>query len=283
MLTAGMEESKDQNDAGAATDLVAGYGEEIMSERIPLIAGNWKMHKTVSEAAPFVVELQKKIGPFDDREVVIAPPFTALAGVKAALSRPGFKLAAQNCHFENKGAFTGEISGAMLKDVGCDYVIVGHSERRHVFGEPNDMIRKKVAAVFSNGMVPILCVGEVLAEREADRTFKVVDEQVQSAIVGLTPQQAKAIVIAYEPVWAIGTGKTATPAQAQEVHAFIRTRYAALCDKKVANAIRILYGGSVKPDNADTLMAQPDVDGLLVGGACLEVGSFERIVQFQPL
>ncbi len=254
-----------------------------MEKRIPLIAGNWKMHKTASEAVAYTIELQERVGPLEDREVVIAPPFTALAAVRGAISRKGFMLAAQNCHFEEKGAFTGEVSGVMLKSSGCDYVIIGHSERRHVFGETNEMIRKKVAAVFRNGMVPILCVGEVLPEREADLTFKVVDEQVQTAIVGLTPQQAREIVLAYEPVWAIGTGRTATPGQAQEVHAFIRERYAALCDKTVANTTRILYGGSVKPDNADMLMAQSDVDGLLVGGACLEVDSFERIVQFQPL
>lgn len=251
-----------------------------MGKRIPLIAANWKMHKTVSESVSFTEALQREVGTVSDREVVIAPPFTALEAMRGALTVPGYRLAAQNCHQEAKGAFTGEISAVMLKDLGCEYVIVGHSERRHVFGETNETIHAKVAAVFACGLIPILCVGEVLGEREANRTFEVVGEQVQSAIVGLTPQQARELVIAYEPVWAIGTGKTATPDQAQEVHAFIRERYAALCDKTVANLVRILYGGSVKPDNVDSLMAQPDVDGLLVGGASLEVGSFKRIVQF---
>ncbi|ABK17742.1 triose-phosphate isomerase [Syntrophobacter fumaroxidans] len=251
-----------------------------MEKRIPLIAANWKMHKTVGESVAFIEELQREVGAVTDREVVIAPPFTALAAVRRVMTAPGYRLASQNCHQEAKGAFTGEVSGGMLKDVGCEYVIVGHSERRHVFGETNETIRLKVAAAFACGLVPILCVGEVLAERESNRTFKVVDEQVQSAVLGLTPQQARELVIAYEPVWAIGTGKTATPDQAQEVHAFIRERYAALCDKTVANLTRILYGGSVKPDNVDSLMAQPDVDGLLVGGASLEVGSFKRIIRF---
>lgn len=252
-----------------------------MENRLPLIAANWKMHKTIGEAVSFTEDLQKETAPSVDREVVIAPPFTALDAVRRTISRPDFKLAAQNCHCEEQGAFTGEISAVMLKDAGCDYAIIGHSERRHLFGETDDVVHRKLVAVFRHGMVPILCVGETLEQREDGSTFKVVDAQVQQAVLGLNPQEARLLVIAYEPVWAIGTGKTATPGQAQEVHAFIRERYGALCDKSVANATRILYGGSVKPDNVDSLMDQPDIDGLLVGGASLEVNSFKRIVQFK--
>jgi triosephosphate isomerase (TIM) len=252
-----------------------------MKNRKAFVAANWKMFKTVDEAVSFIESLQKEVGRFEDREVVVAPPFTALSAVRKAMNRENFKLAAQNCHFEDKGAYTGEISGVMLKDVGCDYVIVGHSERRHVFGETDEMVQKKVAAVFKNGLVPILCVGEVLDDRESGKTFEVVGDQLKRAVSGLGSEQAEKLVIAYEPVWAIGTGKTASPDQAQEVHAFIRDQYASLFDKKFANDIRIVYGGSVKPDNVDSLMAQPDIDGLLVGGASLEVGSFKRIIEFQ--
>jgi triosephosphate isomerase (TIM) len=252
-----------------------------MKNRKAFVAANWKMFKTVDEAVSFIESLQKEVGRFEDREVVVAPPFTALSAVRKAMNRENFKLAAQNCHFEDKGAYTGEISGVMLKDVGCDYVIVGHSERRHVFGETDEMVQKKVAAAFKKGLVPILCVGEVLDDRESGKTFEVVGDQLKRAVSGLGSEQAEKLVIAYEPVWAIGTGKTASPDQAQEVHAFIRDQYASLFDKKFANGIRIVYGGSVKPDNVDSLMAQPDIDGLLVGGASLEVGSFKRIIEFQ--
>lgn len=254
-----------------------------MAERKPFIAANWKMFKTVGEALAFVETLQKDVGPCLDREVVIAPPFTALAAMGTVMRTPGFSLAAQNCHFEDKGAFTGEISPPMLKDCGCAYVIVGHSERRHVFGETDDMIQKKVAALFRHGLIPILCVGEQLNEREAGKTFQVVGTQLSAALEKLGREDASRIVVAYEPVWAIGTGRTATPEQAQEVHAFIRQALAPQYDKAIANGIRILYGGSVKPDNVDALMAQADLDGLLVGGASLETGSFQRIVQFQSL
>jgi len=252
-----------------------------MSYRRPIIAANWKMHKTVDEAISFLDALQKRIGPCEDREVVVAPPFTALAAARCALQHQSVRLAAQNCHWEAKGAYTGEISPLMLQDLGCRYVIVGHSERRHLFAETDDMVQKKVAAVFGHGMVPILCVGEVLEEREGERTFEVVNRQVESALDGLSRRLLPELVLAYEPVWAIGTGKTATPDQAQEVHAFIRERLSSLFDKTVAKHVRILYGGSVKPDNVDALMAQPDVDGLLVGGASLEVVSFQRIVQYR--
>jgi len=252
-----------------------------MEQRKSLIAANWKMHKTIAEAVAFVESLQREVGDYNDREVIIAPPYTALSAVRNALWRKDFKLAAQNFHWEEKGAFTGEISGAMLKDVGCDGVIIGHSERRQLFGETNEMLLKKVAGAFRGGFLPILCVGEVLEEREGGRTFTVVGSQLEQGLAGLPADQARQLALAYEPVWAIGTGRTATPDQAQEVHAFIRERCVALWDKTVANSMRIMYGGSVKPDNVDSLMAQPDIDGMLVGGASLEVGSFKRIVQYQ--
>jgi len=254
-----------------------------MDTRKPLIAANWKMFKTIGEAVSYTEGLQKEVGPCEDREVVIAPPFTALSAVRKALYEEGFKLSAQNFHWEEKGAFTGEISGGMLKDIGCEYVILGHSERRHVFGETDEMVQKKVASAFKYGLVPILCVGEVLAERESGRMIQVVGSQVDKAVQGLNLEQAERLVIAYEPVWAIGTGKTASPAQAQEVHVYIRAHLGSLFDKEIANRMRIVYGGSVKPDNVDGLMAQPDIDGLLVGGACLEVSSFKRIVQYQAV
>ena len=252
-----------------------------MNQRKTLIAANWKMHKTISEAVAFVESLQREVGTFDDREVIIAPPYTALTAVRNALWRADFKLAAQNFHWEEKGAFTGEISGAMLKDAGCDGVILGHSERRQLFGESNEVVAKKLASAFRVGLLPILCVGEILEEREGGRTFTVVGTQLEQALRGLPVDQARQLAIAYEPVWAIGTGRTATPEQAQEVHAFIRESCTILWDKTVANSIRIMYGGSVKADNVDSLMARPDIDGMLVGGASLEVGSFRRIVQYQ--
>jgi triosephosphate isomerase len=248
--------------------------------RTPLIAANWKMFKTVAEAIAFVNMIQKEIGPLKDREVIIAPPFTALKEVRDKLAQQGYSLAAQNCHWEEKGAFTGEIAPAMLKDVGCDYVIVGHSERRHMFGETDQTVVLKTVAVFNTGMTPVVCVGELLDEREQGKTFEVIARQLEGVFKHLSPAQSERLVIAYEPVWAIGTGRTATPGQAQEVHAFIRERIASAFNKQVENKLRILYGGSVKPDNVDALMAEPDIDGALVGGASLEVGSFKRLVEF---
>jgi len=250
-------------------------------DRIPLIAANWKMFKTIPEAVSFISSIQEEAGPVNDREVVIAPAFTALQAVREKLNRNGYKLAAQNCWWQEKGAFTGEVSPVMLKDLGCDYVIVGHSERRQIFGETDEVIRQKASAVFSYGMVPIVCVGEILDQREQGRTFDVVGGQVKEGLSGVGRENASRLVVAYEPVWAIGTGKTATPAQAQEVHAFIRRTLESLFDKELANKVRILYGGSVKPDNVDALMAEADIDGTLVGGASLEVGSFKRLIQFK--
>jgi triosephosphate isomerase len=254
-----------------------------MEDRKALIVANWKMHKTVAEALEFAQQLQQQLGPCEAREVALAPPFTALAAVGKALRQQGFVLAGQNCHWEDHGAFTGEVSVGMLRDIGCRYVIVGHSERRQLFGETDETVQKKVSVVFKQRLQPILCVGETLTERETNRTFEVVSRQLSGAIGGLSPEEAELLVIAYEPIWAIGTGKTATPAQAQEVHAFLRERCQCLYDKSIANRIRMVYGGSVKPDNVDILMAQPDIDGLLVGGASLEVASFKRIIQYQKV
>ncbi len=263
----------------ARRSMCSGGGE--MATKVPLIAANWKMYKTIGEALAFVETLQRETEPLTDREVVIAPPFTALAAVRGAVRRQGFAVAAQNCHWEEKGAFTGEISTLMLKDIGVDYVIIGHSERRHIFQETDEGIARKVTAAFQSGLVPILCVGEKLDEREAGRTFEVVARQLEAVTQSLTGDEMSRLVVAYEPVWAIGTGRTATPEQAQEAHAFIRDRCAVSFEKSIANLVRIVYGGSVKPDNVDSLMAQPDVDGLLVGGASLEVPSFQRIVQYR--
>jgi len=252
-----------------------------MSARKSLMAGNWKMYYSVAEAVALVEDLKKGITRLDDREVVVAPTFTALSAVAKALLGSPIKLAAQNCHWENQGAYTGEISPPMLKDVGCHYVIVGHSERRQHFRETDQEINRKVAALLSHGLTPILCVGETLEERQGGRTMDVLAGQLGGALSGLGAPAADRIVVAYEPVWAIGTGQTATTKQAQGGHAFIRERLAGRFDKTVANQVRILYGGSVKSDNVDALMAMPDIDGVLVGGASLKAASFIRIVEFR--
>jgi triosephosphate isomerase len=250
--------------------------------RRPLIAGNWKMYKTVPEGVVLAQEIRAGLAlPLKDRDVLVAPPFTALAAVAEALRGSDVFLGGQNMHWEREGAFTGEISPTMLKQVGCSHVILGHSERRHIFGESDDMVARKTRAAVDNGLTPIFCVGETLPERESSLTLEVIERQLERALRQLTPDEASRAVVAYEPVWAIGTGRTATPAQAQEVHAFIRKRLSATHGEPVAAAVRILYGGSVKPDNVDGLMAEPDVDGALVGGACLKAESFLRIVHYQ--
>ena len=250
--------------------------------RRPLIAGNWKMYKTVPEGVALAQEIRAGLAlPPKDRDVLVAPPFTALAAIAEALRGSDVFLGAQNMHWEREGAFTGEISPTMLKQAGCSHVILGHSERRHIFGESDDMVARKTRAAVDNGLTPILCVGETLPERESSLTLEVVERQLERALRALTPDEVSRAVVAYEPVWAIGTGRTATPAQAQEVHAFIRKRLSATHGEPAAAAVRILYGGSVKPDNVDGLMAEPDVDGALVGGACLKAESFVRIVHYQ--
>jgi triosephosphate isomerase len=247
--------------------------------RKKFVCGNWKMHKTSAEARALVAELRGLAeGLAEKVDVAVAPPFTALAAAAEALRGSKIQLAAQNVHAEPQGAFTGEVSAAMLAESGCRHVIVGHSERRQLFGETDEGVRKKVGAVLAAGMRPIVCVGETLAEREAGKTLEVVGRQVRGGLSGLPANVLAALTVAYEPVWAIGTGKTATTAQAQEVHAAIRALLRELA-AGVADQVRIQYGGSVKPDNAAELMAQPDVDGALVGGASLKAADFSQIVK----
>ncbi len=249
--------------------------------RTPLIAGNWKMHLTCAEAVALASAVAAASKGLTDREVMIAPPFTALAAVKDAVAGSPVKVAAQNVGWEKEGAFTGEVSPPMLLDVGAEMVIIGHSERRHVFGEDNAMINQRLRAALQFGLTPILCVGETLAERDADSTFIVIEEQLAQGLAEVTAAEMSKVVVAYEPVWAIGTGKTASNEQAQEVHAFIRELLIRFYEKTLADSIRILYGGSVKPDNVDSLMARPDIDGVLVGGASLKADAFERIIHFR--
>ena len=238
------------------------------------------MYKTIPEALALVEGLKKNVADVKNREVLVCPPFCAIASVVAALKGTAIKVGAQNMHAETKGAFTGEISPSMLVDAGCSHVLIGHSERRQYFGETDELVNKKMKAAFAAGLVPVVCVGEILAEREAGKTLAVITVQIKNGISGLTAEQAKTLVIAYEPVWAIGTGKTATPAQAEEVHASIRALYAGMYGNDAAQAVRILYGGSVKPDNVADLMKQPNIDGGLVGGASLEIDSFTKLVAY---
>ncbi len=244
-----------------------------------LIAGNWKMHKTIKETEEFFdrfLELIKEKS-LEDRDIMIAPPFTALYKAYEKVKGSKIFLGAQNACWAEKGAFTGEISPIMLKELGITFVIVGHSERRHIFGEKDELINKRVKGIFDSGLTPILCVGELLEEREAGKTFEVVGRQLEKGLEGLSGVSGANLVVAYEPVWAIGTGKTATPSQAQEVHQFIREKLGELFGKEVAEEIRILYGGSVKPDNANSILKEPDVDGVLVGGASLDPEKFFKI------
>jgi triosephosphate isomerase len=245
--------------------------------RRPLIAGNWKMHKTVSESVALARAIaDTRIGPRTD--VVVAPVFTALSSVRAALEGTAVALSAQNLHWEAQGAFTGEVSAAMLVDVGCRFVIIGHSERRQLFGETDDGVAKKTRAARAAGLVPIVCVGETLSEREAGITFDVIGRQLDAMLAVLDEKALATTVVAYEPVWAIGTGKTAKASDAQLAHAFLRDR----AKNKLGDGgdtLRILYGGSVKADNAAELLAQPDIDGALVGGASLDAEGFGRIIR----
>jgi triosephosphate isomerase len=246
--------------------------------RRKFVCGNWKMHKTVGEAVALVGELRAGLADAAAVQVAVAPPYTALHAVGGALAGSPVELAAQDVHWEAQGAFTGAVSPAMLADVGCRHAIVGHSERRQLFGETDDGVRRKVAALFAANVLPIVCVGETLAEREAGRTLEVVERQVRAALAGLPAASLAALTVAYEPVWAIGTGKTATAGQAQEVHAAIRNILREL-GGSAGDAMRIQYGGSVKPENAAELMSQPDVDGALVGGASLKAKDFLAIVK----
>ncbi len=247
----------------------------------PLIAGNWKMHMTVGEAVEYARRLRERFPEPMDRDIVIAPPFTALWPVSRELEGSPIGLGAQNVHDEPKGAFTGEVSAAMLADAGCRWVIVGHSERRKLFGEEDAWINRKLIAVLKAGLTPILCVGETLAQREAGNAFPVIVEQINAGLKNLDAGDIGRCVVAYEPVWAIGTGRTATPEQAEEVHAFIRCRVAALFGEEKSAGLRILYGGSVTPENIDRLMESRQINGALVGGASLNIDSFSRIVRYQ--
>ncbi|MCS6817967.1 MAG: triose-phosphate isomerase [Blastocatellia bacterium] len=249
--------------------------------RKPVIAGNWKMYKLVAEAVQTVAELRSLVASVTHCEVVVAPPFTALWAVAQQLEGSNIQIAAQDvCDVNGFGARTGEISALMLRDVGCRYVIIGHSERRQFYGETDELVRRKISAALEAGLSPIVCVGETLQEREAGRAEVVVKRQVEAALSGLRPEEVTRLLIAYEPVWAIGTGHTASPEQAQTMHAYIRQRVVTLVGEQVAEGLRILYGGSVRPDNIRALMAEPDIDGALVGGASLDPRSFSEIVYF---
>lgn len=249
--------------------------------RIPLIAGNWKMYKTVGEATTLVRDLLAGLGELSDREAIVCPPFTALAAVAALVADSPLGLGAQNLYPEAQGAFTGEVSPPMLVDIGCRYVIIGHSERRQYFGESDAFVNRKLRAALAHGLRPIVCVGESKPQRDAGQAEPIVTAQVRVALLEVPPAQMANVVIAYEPIWAIGTGDTATPADAQAMHAAIRATLAELYGAEIAATVRIQYGGSVKPDNIDELMAQPDIDGALVGGASLQAASFLRIIHYQ--
>ena len=247
--------------------------------RTPIIAGNWKLNNTISEAIELTQGIKCSVADTTDVEIIVAPTFTALAAVYEVIQESNICLAAQDVYWENSGAFTGEISPTMLKDVGCEYVIIGHSERRQFFADTNESVNLKTKAALTTDLKPIICVGEQLEDREAGNTEKIIEDHVSGGIKDLSADQMLSCVIAYEPVWAIGTGKTATPKQAQEVHAYIRQLISEAYTDEIANQVRIQYGGSVKPDNAAELMSQPDVDGALVGGASLQAESFAQIVK----
>ena len=246
--------------------------------RIPFIAGNWKMFKTVHEAVVFVKELKIEVKDVTGVEIVVAPPFTAVHAVAEAARNSNIGVAAQDVYWEREGAFTGEVSPAMIKEAGAEYVIVGHSERRRLFGDTDALVNRKAMAALSAGLIPIVCVGETLEERERNETLAILDRQIKNGLDQMTAEQVAEIVVAYEPVWAIGTGRTATTQQAEEAHAHIRTRLRQWFGADAAEQCHVIYGGSVKPDNIRELIAEPDVDGALVGGASLDLRSFSDIV-----
>ena len=249
--------------------------------RVPVIAGNWKMYKTADEAASFVREFLPLVSDAGGVEIVLAPPFPSLAAVASLTRGTGVGVASQNIHFADEGAYTGEVSARMARDAGAAYAIVGHSERRQYFAENDKFVNRKVRAALAEGIVPILCLGETLAERESGRTIEVVERQIRAGLAEVPASAAGKILVAYEPVWAIGTGKTATPDQAQEVHAFLRDTLKNILGDEAGNSVRILYGGSVKPENIAELMDREDIDGALVGGASLSPGSFAKIVKYR--
>jgi triosephosphate isomerase len=250
--------------------------EEIMRKSI--IAGNWKMNNDLNESQKLVSEILNGLGSDDKCEVIVCPPFTSLSEVHSLVKNSVVKLGAQNMYYEDNGAFTGEISAGMLKSVGCEYVIIGHSERRTIFGESDQLINSKIKKAISSGLKVIFCIGESLTEREEGITNDVVKKQLVKGLENIASEEFEKVIIAYEPIWAIGTGKTATPEQAQNVHFYIREMIKSLYSKDAAEKVIIQYGGSVKPDNASTLLSQPDIDGALIGGACLKADSFLSII-----
>jgi len=249
--------------------------------RTPVIAGNWKMNKSVAEAVCMVTALKDAVADVTGVQLVICPTFLAVKSVADALSGTAIAVGGQDMFWEASGAYTGQVSAEMLLEAGAAYVIIGHSERRQFFGETNDTVNRKVKKALAAGIIPIVCVGEMLEDREAGKTEQVIDDHVTNGLAGLTTEDMQSVIIAYEPVWAIGTGKTASPEQAQDVHAFIRGRLAQLWDQATADAVVIQYGGSVKPDNVKALMDKPDIDGGLIGGAALQVESFEKLARFK--
>lgn len=250
--------------------------------RVPVMAGNWKMYKTAAQAVFLFQKLEDLVADVTDVDIVVCPPFTALRSLSVVIeqNRPNIALGAQNMHWEEEGAYTGEVSPVMLKDLGVKYVIIGHSERRMLFSESDEMIRNKVKSALAHDLTPILCVGETLEQREKGQTEQIVKTQISLDLEGLTGDEVLGLIIAYEPVWAIGTGRTATPEMANETISYIRSLLASTYSFKVAETVRILYGGSVKPTNIADLMSQSDIDGALVGGASLEPESFARIVKW---
>lgn len=250
------------------------------TKRRPIIAANWKLHKTIAEATQFIDDLQRQYAASDALDVVVAAPFTMLAAMQAHIKEGALYLAAQDVFWEAQGAYTGEVSAAMLCDVGCTYVIIGHSERRQYFAESDATVAKKVSAALQSGLHPIICIGESLAQRQAETTFDVLQQQLRQGLATCQAVDLPKLVLAYEPIWAIGTGVTATPAQAQEVHQFIRTLLGDIWGAEAAQTVRLQYGGSVNPGNIDVLMAEDDIDGALVGGASLEVTSFVNILSY---
>ena len=247
--------------------------------RTPLCVANWKMHGTLAEARPLAMGVRDGLRRVKDVEVVLCPPFTALAAVAEVLAGSALKLGAQNCHPETSGAHTGEIAPPMLSELGCRYVILGHSERRHEMGETDELINRKVRSALSHGLIPILCVGETAEERRQGLTFTTVEGQLRAGLAEVAAEALGGVILAYEPVWAIGTGVNATPSQAGEVHGYVRGLLSELVSKETAGAIRILYGGSVKAENAEALAAEPEIDGALVGGASLNAQAFITIVK----
>ena len=249
--------------------------------RKPIMVGNWKMNTTSAEATALVTALKTELNEVTDVEIGVCPPFVYIQPVKQLLQGSNIKTGAQNVYWESKGAFTGQVSPGMLKDIGCDYVLVGHSECRHVMGETDEVINKKIKVLLAAGLTPIFCVGEKLEQRQDNTTENVIRAQVEQGLNGVPKEKIKEIIVAYEPVWAIGTGKTATPEQAQEVHSFIRKLISLISNEETAQGMRIMYGGSVKPDNIKGLMAKDDIDGALVGGASLKADSFVKLVKYQ--